>query len=92
MAVSGTKPLVKSYETSMGASFRGTLDVPGNTLGSLESEVTPDSGAWLPAGKDFCAFAFELWTTRRATDGRDPAYGKRQHIELIGINYTPPTP
>ena len=92
--VTGTAPLSKSYETAMGASFRGTLDIPGNTLGSLEADVTPTpaEGGWLPPGKTFCAFAFELWTTRRVTNGRNKATGRRQHIELIGITHTPPPP
>jgi len=90
--VTGTVPLLKSYETSMGASFRGTLNIPGNTLGTLETNVvpTPAEGGWLPPGKTFCAFAFELWTTRRATNGRSKATARREHIELIGITHSPP--
>jgi hypothetical protein len=89
MDLTGTAPLLKSYETSMGASFRGTIDVPGNTLGTLEANVAPTTaeGDWLPPGKTFCAFAFELWTTRRATNGRSKASARRQHIELIGITH-----
>jgi hypothetical protein len=86
--VTGTLPLVKSYETAMGASYRGTLDVPGNTLGSLIVDVTP-TGTWLPSDKNFCAFAFELWTTRRATDGRYKASARRKYIELVGLSYSP---
>ncbi len=85
VTVSGSEPLDLAYTPAMGASFRGTADVPTSSLGWLVSDVTP-AGGWLPPGKDFCGFAFELWTTRRATDGRDRAHALRQHIELIGIS------
>ena len=71
-----------------GASFRGTLDVPVNILDSLESNVT-QSGYWLPSGKNFYTFAFELWTTRRTTNGRHKGGENRQHIELIEISCSP---
>jgi hypothetical protein len=83
--VTGSQPIDLSYSPAMGASFRGTADVPASALGWLVADVTPVAD-WLPTGKDFCAFAFELWTTRRATDGRDRAHARRQHIELIGIS------
>lgn len=89
VAVMGSEPIDKSYASSMGASFRGTVDVPTSSLGWLESDVTPLDN-WLPAGKAFCAFAFELLTRRRATNGRSMAAERRQHIELIGIGSAPP--
>lgn len=89
VSVTGTAALEAAYAS--GASFRGTLDVPGNTLGTLEADVTPAGGAdWLPTGKTFCAFAFELTTVRRATNGRTLPHRRRQHLELIGIAHTPP--
>jgi hypothetical protein len=84
-AVTGSKPIDLSYTPVMGASFRGTPDVPTSALGWLVADITPVND-WLPPTKNFCAFAFELWTTRRATDGRDRAHAQRQHIELIGIS------
>jgi hypothetical protein len=84
-AVTGSEPIDLSYTPAMGASFRGTADVPTSALGWLVADVTPVAD-WLPTGKDFCAFAFELWTTRRATNGRHRAHAQRQHIELIGIS------
>jgi hypothetical protein len=90
VSVIGTDPLEKSYETALGASFRGTLDVSSSVLGSLITDVTPTGSTptWLPSDKNFCAFAFELWTTRRAIDGRSEAKAQRKHVELIGISFS----
>lgn len=86
--VTGSQPIDKSYVSSMGASFRGTIDVPASLLGWFKSDVTP-IGEWLLVGKSFCAFAFELWTIRRATKGRTKATERRQQLELIGTGSAP---
>ncbi len=56
------------------------------------AELQPTSGAWLPAGKNFCAFAFEIYATPRITDGFSVGGQSRRDLELIGISYNPPGP
>ena len=55
------------------------------------AELQPDSGAWLPAGKPFCAFAFEIHATTRATNGYGLPGSHRLDLELVGIQL-PPSP
>lgn len=88
-----SQPLIMDYdETTHGNSFYGTLNaVSPDGDGYVEAELHP-VGVWLPTGKNFCAFAFEIYGKPRITDGHSLATGYRLDVELIGISYNPPTP
>lgn len=87
------QPLSMDYdETTHGSFFYGTLNaVSPDGDGYVEAELYP-VGAWLPFGKNFCAFAFEIYGKPRVTDGHNLATGYRLDVELIGISYNPPAP
>lgn len=95
VAVSDTsppaQPLSLSYdEGTHGNFFYGTHDAIGpDSDGYVLAELQPVSGAWLPADKNFCAFAFEIHATPRVTDGYGLASGYRLDLELVGISYSP---
>ncbi len=88
------QPLSLTYsEATHGNTFFGTLDAVGpDGAGYVVAELQPDSGSWLPPGKDFCAFAFEVFGTPRVTDGYSLGGSRRLDVELVGIQYTPPSP
>lgn len=88
------QPLSLSYNVvTHGNFFLGTLNaVAPDVSGYVLAELQPNGGAWLPAGKDFCAFAFEVHATPRVTDGYSTGVSRRLDVELIGISYTPPGP
>lgn len=96
VAVSDTmapvQPLNVDYnETTHGNFFFGTLNAMGpDSEGYVLAELQPNAGAWLPADKNFCAFAFEIWATPRITNGYSLWPSRRRDVELIGISYTPP--
>lgn len=88
------QPLSLTYNVAThGNFFHGTLNgVAPDVSGYVVAELQPNGGAWLPAGKDFCAFAFEIHATPRVTDGYSTGVSRRLDVELIGISYTPPGP
>ena len=54
--------------------------------GYITVDLQPTSGSWLPAGKTFCAFSFEVSGNLRITDGYSNFGGGRLDFELIGIS------
>ncbi|MBI4300510.1 MAG: hypothetical protein HY677_05180, partial [Chloroflexi bacterium] len=96
VAVSDTTPPVQplslTYDEGLyGNFFFGTFNAVGpDGSGYVVAELQANSGAWLPAGKNFCAFDFEIGGTPRVTDGYGLASGYRLDMELIGISYSPP--
>ena len=81
------QPLDVDYdEPTHGAAFFGTFNgVAPDGDNYVVAELQPDSGAWLPADKPFCAFAFEVHATTRATNGYGLPGSRRLDIELVGI-------
>jgi hypothetical protein len=92
--VAPTQPLLLTYsEPAYGNTFFGTANAVGPDLNNyVLAELQAVDGAWLPAGHNFCAFAFEIYGTPRTTDGKSLRSGYRLDVELIGISYTPPSP
>lgn len=88
------QPLSLSYSVAThGNFFYGTQNaVAPDASGYVLAELQPNSGSWLPAGKDFCAFAFEIHATPRVTDGYSTGVSRRLDVELVGISHTPPGP
>jgi hypothetical protein len=86
------QPLTLTYsEPTHGNFFFGTLNaVSPDADRYVVAELQPDGGAWLPADKNFCAFAFRLHATPRTTDGYGFTPGGYLDFELVGISYTPP--
>jgi hypothetical protein len=82
------QPLDVAYDEAIhGDSFFGTFNaVAPDGDNYVIANLTPDT-AWLPAGKNFCAFAFEVSATPRVTDGYSLAPERRLDVELIGIRY-----
>jgi hypothetical protein len=85
------QPMSLAYnEATHGSFFSGTFDAPAPDGDAyVVAELQPTAGAWLPAGKTFCAFAFEIHATPRTTDGYGLTGGSRRDLELIGISYEP---
>lgn len=86
------QPLDVVYDEAIyGDSFFGTFNaVAPDGDNYVIANLTPDP-AWLPADKNFCAFAFEVSATPRVTDGYSLAPERRLDVELIGISYNSPT-
>ncbi len=86
------QPLSLSYsEPAHGSFFFGTLNGVGPDADRyVVAELQPNSGAWLPSNKNFCAFEFSVEATPRVTDGYSLASSRTLDKELIGISYTPP--
>jgi hypothetical protein len=84
------QPLSLSYsEPTHGNYFFGTLNgVAPDADRYVVAELQPTGGAWLPAGKNFCAFAFKLYATPRTTNGYGLTPGGYLDFELVGISYT----
>ncbi len=87
------QPLNLSYdETIHGNAFFGTFNaIAPDGDNFVVAELQTDGGAWLPAGKSFCAFAFEIHAATRATNGYGLAGSHRLDLELVGIQL-PPSP
>ncbi len=85
------QPLDVNYdEPTHGNAFFGTFNgVAPDGDNYVVAELQPDSAAWLPAGKPFCAFAFEVYASTRATNGYGLPGARRQGIELVGIQLLP---
>lgn len=75
---SGGSPIGGSYSNVPEFRFSGTTDY-------VTYAVTPDDG-WLPAGRNFCAFAFELKATERTTNGKGTSTTITLWRELVGIS------
>jgi hypothetical protein len=86
------QPLHLVYnEPTHGSFFLGTFNgVSPDGDAYVVAELQPTSGTWLPAGKEFCAFSFEIDATPRTTDGYSLGGQSRLDLELIGISYSPP--
>ncbi|MFZ1395250.1 MAG: hypothetical protein WAS33_00030 [Candidatus Promineifilaceae bacterium] len=86
------QPLSLSYdEPTHGNAFFGTFNaVAPDGANYVEAQLQPDGGAWLPEGKPFCAFAFEIHGSTRATNGYGLAGGGRLDLELVGIQMPSP--
>jgi hypothetical protein len=82
------EPLNVSYnEATHGNNFYGTANgVAPDGDGYITVDLQPTSGAWLPTGKTFCAFSFEVNGYPRITDGYSNFTGGRLDFELIGIS------
>jgi len=91
--VAPPQPLSLSYhEPTHGNTFFGTANGVSPDLDHyVEAELQAVAGAWLPTGKNFCAFAFEIEAAPRTTNGYGVFGGYRLDTELIGISYNPPT-
>lgn len=89
--VAPVQPLTMNYdETIHGDTFYGTADAVAPDLDDyVTAELKPDSGAWLPPGKTFCAFAFEIQARPRTTNGYGLPGARRLDVELVGIDHTP---
>ena len=71
--------------------FFGTFDaVSPDSEDYVLAVLQPNSGAWLPPDKTFCAFAFEIHAIPRVTNGYWKGGWRRLDIELVGISYNPP--
>jgi hypothetical protein len=88
------QPLTLAYdETVHGDFFFGTINAVGPDADKyVVAELQPNSGAWLPADRNFCSFAFRLSAVPRTTNGYGLSPGHYLDFELIGISYTPPGP
>lgn len=84
------QPLNLVYdETAHGNFFFGTINaVSPDADKYVIAELQPNSGAWLPADKNFCAFSFRLSTMPRTTNGYGLSPGYYLDFELVGISYT----
>lgn len=90
---SGVTP--KSYQAPVPpnpcTSFRGTPDeATADADNYVTTTLQPSGGAnWLPAGQNFCAFAFTLSADDRVTDGRTAFPQAVFWQDLIGLSYGP---
>jgi len=91
--VAPAQPLSLSYdETLHGDTFYGTANAVAPDLDNyVTAELQPISGAWLPAGKTFCAFAFEIHGAPRTTNGYGIHGSRRLDVELVGISHSSAT-
>lgn len=82
------EPLSVTYsEVTHGNFFFGTPSSPNSDgFGYVTVDLQPTSGSWLPAGKNFCAFSFEVDGCPRVTDGYGVFGCRRLDFELIGIS------
>lgn len=81
------QPLDVDYNEAIhGNTFFGTFNgIAPDGDNYVVAELQPDAGAWLPAGKPFCAFAFEVYASTRATNGYGLPGARRLDLELVGI-------
>ena len=88
------QPLSLVYdEATHGSFFLGTLNaVAPDADKYVVAELQPNSGAWLPADRNFCSFAFRLSAVPRTTNGYGLSPGHYLDFEMVGISYTPPGP
>ncbi len=81
-------PIAETYNPVAPFRFYGTL-APLNPEGYEEVNVKPSGSVpWLPAGKTFCAYSFELSVQDRVTDGYGIPSAYIVWRELIGITST----
>jgi hypothetical protein len=82
------EPLSVDYnEATHGNFFFGTANSPNSDGdGYVTVDLQPTSGAWLPAGKNFCAFSFEVDGCPRITNGYSLFTCHRLDFELVGIS------
>lgn len=91
------QPLILNYdEATHGNYFFGTFNaVNPDSEDYVLAVLQPNLGSWLaglPPDKTFCAFAFEIYATRRVTNGYWKDTAHRLDVELVGISYVPPAP
>jgi len=81
-------PIAENYTPNPPYRFYGTWAIL-NPDGYVEVNVKPTgANPWLPTGKTFCAFSFELSARDRVTDGYNIPSSFTLWRELIGITTT----
>ncbi len=90
--VAPVQPLSVTYnEATDGDTLFGTANGVNPDLEDyVTAELQATAGAWLPTGKQFCAFAFEIHASPRVTNGYGLYGSRRLDVELVGISHTPP--
>ena len=90
--VAPVQPLSVTYsEATHGDTLFGTANGVNPDLEDyVTAELQATAGAWLPTGKQFCAFAFEIHASPRVTNGYGLYGSRRLDVELVGISHTPP--
>lgn len=80
--------VIRSYPTPGACSaFHGTADEgTADADNYVTTVLQPRSGDWLPAGQNFCAFAFTLEVYDRVTNGRDGYPRAVFWQDLIGLS------
>ncbi len=80
--------VIRSYPTPGSCSdFHGTADeLTADADNYVTTTLQPRSGNWLPAGQNFCAFAFTLEVYDRVTNGRDGYPRAVFWQDLIGLS------
>jgi hypothetical protein len=78
-------PIGDSYANVAPFRFTGTTPTADGS-GYVTFTVEP-IGGWLPEGRDFCAFAFELHAVERITDGKGTPGTITLWRELVGISH-----
>ena len=74
-----------SYSDVAPFRFVGTTPA-ADASGYVTFSVVPTAGGWLPQGRDFCAFSFELQALERTTDGKGAPSTFTLWRELVGIS------
>ena len=82
------QPVAASYQSVAPFRFYGTT-LSAGADGHVEVNLIPVSGSWLPPGRSFCAFSFNLSSVDRTTDGKSTPGGRTLWRELIGISHPP---
>lgn len=88
MVTAGAQPKAFSAAPSP-CDFTGTRDEPTadvNDYVLTTLQPSPAGTAWLPAGRNFCAFAFTLTAIDRVTDGRNAYPQSVFSMDLIGLS------
>lgn len=78
-------PISGSYSNVAPFRFVGTTPAADAT-GYVTYSIVPTAGGWLPEGRDFCAFSFELQALERTTDGKGTPPTFTLWRELVGIS------
>lgn len=76
-------PVSGAYQDVPPYRYQGTLEV--SLDGWRVLQIEPASGNWLPSGRDFCAFSFELSVQDRTTNGYGTPSSRTVYRELIGL-------
>lgn len=74
-----------SYSNVAPFRFQGTTPL-ADASGYVTYSIVPSDGSWLPAGRHFCAFSFELQATERTTNGKGTPSTGTLWRELVGIS------